>query len=156
MSKRLNINIPAEIDKLFDTKVEMKQIENQEDTKPIDEVTKKWGMNDKLVELFIDKIKVEKELKNKYAIYLIWILIAQLVFLNIWFVLKGFNVIKFSNTTFNIFITGGLAEVFLLVRVIVQYLFKDNLSELLKILVRSNNGTGAKKYNKNKKEQNKD
>lgn len=43
MSKRLNINIPAEIDKLFDTKVEMKQIENQEDTKPIDEVTKKMG-----------------------------------------------------------------------------------------------------------------
>lgn len=154
MSKRLNI--PAEIDKLFDTKVEMKQIENQEDTKPIDEVTKKWGMNDKLVELFTDKIKVEKELKNKYAIYLIWILIAQLVFLNIWFVLKGFNVIRFSDTTFNIFITGGLAEVFLLVRVIVKYLFEDNLSELLKILVRSNNETGAKKYNKNKKEQNKD
>lgn len=151
-------NNPArnEIERLFDLKTEIKQMKNQEETKPIDEITKRWGMNDKLIDLFADKIEVEKELKNKYAIYLIWILIAQLVLLNVWFALKGFGVISFSDTTFNIFISGGLAEVFLLVRVIVKYLFKDNLSELLKILVRTNNGANQRRNNKVKKENSKD
>ncbi|MBQ3145843.1 MAG: hypothetical protein IJB90_04700 [Clostridia bacterium] len=140
------------INEMFNSKDKITEVNKQEETKPIDEVTKRWGMNDKLVELFADKIEQEKDLKYKYAVYLIWILIGQLILLNVWFGLKGFAIVQFSDTTFNIFITGGIAEVFLLVRVIVKYLFKDNLSELLKILVKANNNGNNQKQNKLKKE----
>ena len=60
-------NNPAknEIERLFDSKTEIKQMKNQEETKPIDEITKRWGMNDKLIDLFADKIEVEKLLNLK-------------------------------------------------------------------------------------------
>jgi len=145
------LDVKKLIDEMLNSSNEIKEVEEKEETKPIDEAKKRWGMNDKLVDLFAEKIEVEKKLKQKYAVYLIWILIGQLLLLNIWFCLKGFNIIKFSDTAFNIFITGGLAEVFLLIRVIVKYLFNDNLTELLKILVRTNNNTQHNKETKSLK-----
>ena len=57
----------------------------------------------------------------------------------------------YSDSTFNIFITGGIAEVFVLVRVIVKYLFKDNLTNALNIILENNNQVKYhKKNNKNK------
>ena len=53
--------------------------------------------------------------------------------------MKGREVLNFSDSTFNIFISGGIAEIFVLVKTIVQYLFKDDLSELLKIILKANN-----------------
>lgn len=50
----------------------------------------------------------------------------------------------YSDTTFNIFITGGIAEIFVLVRIIVKYLFKDNLTNALNIILENNNP--AKRY----------
>ena len=55
------------------------------------------------------------------------------------FVLKGCNVLDYSDSTFNLFITGGIAEVFTLIMVIVKYLFNDNLTEALKIILTNNN-----------------
>ena len=59
--------------------------------------------------------------------------------MNVIFILRGVNVLIFEDTTFNIFITATIAEIFSLVTIIVKYLFTDNLSQLL-----SNILTGVK------------
>ena len=122
------------------------------DTKPMDEVERKWNMNDKIVELFAGSIEKDKELRGVYATILLVILGVELVALLAIFVLTGLGVLNYSNVTFNLFVTGGIAEVFVLVRVIVKYLFKDNITNALNIILRQNNSNYLeKKYLKNKK-----
>lgn len=154
MSKNKNNSNPAkhvDIENLFKNLKEKDKLTSSVATKPqnVDEVANKWVLNNKIMELFADKIKDDGELKGKYALALIIILIIQLLLLNIWFVLKGAGVLTFSDSTFNIFITGGLAEIFVLIRFIVKYLFNDNLTELLKLVIRMSN---LEKNKKNKKQ----
>ena len=139
---------------MFKDKNEITNISNEEDTKPIDEVTKKWNMNDRILELFSDTIERDQELKEKYAIILIIILCIQLIALITVFILKGCELLTYSDTTFNIFISGGIAEVFILVRVIVKYLFKDNLTNALNTILESNNKIRHSKKNKYKNNKN--
>lgn len=136
--------------KLFDKSEEVSKIE-QEPTKQIDEVSKKWDMNDKILGLFANNIEKDQKLKEKYAIILIIILAIQLVALIVIFILKGCGVLNYSDSTFNLFITGGIAEVFVLVRVIVKYLFKDNLTNALNIILKNNNPIKYKNSKKNNK-----
>lgn len=77
------------------------------------------------------------------------ILIVELIALIVIFILKGTGTLNYSDATFNIFVTGGIAEVFVLVRVIVKYLFKDNLTEALKIIITTNNNRKIYKNRKN-------
>lgn len=140
---------------MLDNKKGIKNIEEQENAKAIDENTKKWNTNDRILELFADKIEKDTELKGKYAVILICILIFQLVILNILFWLKGRGILEFSDATFNIFITGGIAEIFVLVKTIVEHLFNDDLAELLKIILKANNYKFRDNNdNKNKKKEN--
>lgn len=145
MENKLDKEMQEKIDSLFDRisnkeKVNKEKIDIAEDnSKNVDEVNKKWTMNEKIIELFINNIKGDNGLKEKYAIILIVILIAQLIALNVLFILVGCGVLSYSETTFNIFITGGILEVFVLVRVIVKYLFKDNLTNALNIILEKNN-----------------
>ena len=67
--------------------------------------------------------------------------------MNAIFVCRGLNLLEFNDTTFNIFITATIAEVFSLVTIIVKYLFTDNLTKLL-----SNILTETKEENKNEQE----
>lgn len=138
------------LDDMFRNKKEIKYISDSEDTKPIDEVSKKWNMNDKILELFSDTIERDQELKEKYAIILIVILCIQLIALITVFILKGCELLTYSDTTFNIFISGGIAEVFILVRVIVKYLFKDNLTNALNTILENNNKIRQTKNSKYK------
>ena len=93
--------------------------------------------------------------KKKYAIILIVILAIQLLALITIFVLKGYGILIYSDSTFNLFITGGIAEVFVLVRVIVKYLFKDNLTNALNIILENNNKVkDNEKYKNNKSQKN--
>ena len=125
-------NYIEEVQKLFDKK---ENIEPQEKVSAIDEVKKKWDMNDKIIELFVDNIGKDQQLRNKYAVILIKILKMQLVALLLIFILQGAGVLKYKDSTLNIFVTGGIAEIYVLIRVIVKYLFKDNLTETLKIII---------------------
>lgn len=147
-NKNSNLNVKnnvenkeKEIRKAFTNLNNLNKIKstNKNSAKTIDEIGKKWDMNDKIVELFKDEIECDNSLKSKYAVILIKILIVQLFILNILFLLNGLGILKYSDTTFNIFISGGIAEVFVLVRVIVKYLFSDNLSDALKIIIENNN-----------------
>lgn len=126
-------------------------IDEPNDNKPVDELSKKWSMNDKILDLFSSNIERDQDLKEKYAIILIIILAIQLVALIVIFVLKGCNILEYSDSTFNLFITGGIAEVFVLVRVIVKYLFKDNLTNALNIILENNNKTNYYKHRNKKK-----
>lgn len=135
-------NTPAKTDfteEVLSKFAKPKAIEEKTESVYVNEFTKKWYTNDAITNLFRDKIKKDTDLKGKYAIILIVILIFQLVILNILFILKGRGVLVFSDTTFNIFITGGIAEIFILVKTIVKYLFSDDLTELLKIILKANN-----------------
>lgn len=135
-------NTPAKTDfteEVLSKFVKSKTIEEKTESVYVNEFSKKWNTNDAITNLFRDKIKKDTDLKGKYAIILIVILIFQLVILNVLFILKGRGVLVFSDTTFNIFITGGIAEIFILVKTIVKYLFSDDLTELLKIILKANN-----------------
>lgn len=135
-------NTPAKTDfteEVLSKFVKSKTIEEKTESVYVNEFSKKWNTNDAITNLFRDKIKKDTDLKGKYAIILIVILIFQLVILNVLFILKGRGVLTFSDTTFNIFITGGIAEIFILVKTIVKYLFSDDLTELLKIILKANN-----------------
>ena len=125
-----------DIIKIFDKQNDLK---SQEKNNTIDEVNKKWNTNDRITNLFADKIEKDTKLNGRYAVILIGILIFQLIILNIIFILKGAGVLKFADSTFNIFITGGIAEIFVLVKTIVKSLFNDDLTELLKIILKANN-----------------
>ena len=153
------VNIPAEetkenIKKLFDSKDKVTKINENDNEKiiPINEINKKWDMNDRIVDLFIKNIVTDQNLRQKYAVILIIILSIELIALILIFILKGLNILNYSDSTFNLFITGGIAEVFVLVRVIVKYLFKDNLTNALNIILENNNPIKryTNNYNKNK------
>lgn len=112
--------------------------DNISECKSVDEISNKWNMNNKIMDLFETNIKSDVKLKSKYAIILIIILIIQIILLNIWFCLSGLNIIMISESSFNLYIAGGMAEVFVLVGVIVKYLFKDNLKDSLNIILEGN------------------
>lgn len=79
--------------------------------------------------------KEDNDLKKKYAKKLLRILVIQLIVLDILFILVGAGKLNFSDTTFNLFITAGIAEIFTLVTIIVKYLFSDNLTKLMTIIL---------------------
>ena len=145
LANQKEVNYLVEIYKKFTPKNEVKENKQLKNNAPVDEIQKKWDMNDKIVDLFTGNIGRDQKLREKYAIILIKMLAFMLVALIVIFVLTGCGVLKYSDTTFNIFITGGIAEIFILVRVIVKYLFKDNLTDALTIILKRSNEL---RYNK--------
>lgn len=71
----------------------------------------------------IDDKRTDTELKKLYAYRFIWILIGQLLAMNLIFVAIGFGFLKYSDFVINLFMGGTLAEVFGIVLVITKYLF---------------------------------
>ena len=134
----------------FNQKNEITNSDNVKKSKYIDEITEKWNMNHTILNIFKNKMERDQYLKEKYAIILISILAVELVALIVIFILNGCGVLKYSDATFNLFITGGIAEVFVLVKVIVNYLFKDNLTNALNIILESNNKINSRENNKKK------
>lgn len=161
-----NKDIDNYILRIFNTnsskKKEINDFNNKERAEnTIDETSEKWNLNSKITNLFETKIESDTKLKRRYAMALIILLIITIVALNVWFVMKGLGILNFSDTTFNLFITGGLAEIFVLIKIIVKYLFDDNLTELLKLILDRNNqenkskNNSFKKNNKNKNDDSK-
>lgn len=162
MSKKIdnpaknNEKAKESIKRIFDSEDKVSIINEGTDKniRPINEIYKKWDMNDKIIDLFTDNISKDQILRQKYAVILIRILSVELIALILIFIFKGLGVLNYSDSTFNLFITGGIAEVFVLVRVIVKYLFKDNLTNALNIILKNNNPikryTNRNNYNKNK------
>lgn len=140
-------NTPKETDfsLIFEGKTEIKDSIKENENIQIDEVEKKWNMNEKIINLFANNMEKDQKLRETYAVILIIILTIMLVALITIFILVGLGILKYSETALNIFVTGGIAEVYVLIRTIVKYLFKDNLTNALTIILENNNQ--FKKYN---------
>jgi len=138
----LNIKKRNEINELSNSLLELNE-DNDDTIKKVDEiqgnetdiatfiVKNKWQVYKDIANIFTKRSQNDNDLKKKYSKILIIILIVQLLIMNIIFILRGANVLIFSDTTFNIFVTATIAEVFTLVTIIVKYLFTDNLTKLL-------------------------
>lgn len=107
--------------------------------KPYDESRAKWGANNKIIDLYSKNATKDRDLKDKYALIFVILLIIQLVVVCVVFILVGANILKYDEIVLNIFVSGSLLEIFAIVRIIVKYLFNDNLSEPLKIILKSSN-----------------
>lgn len=108
----------------------------------------KWQLYKNLVDLFKDRTENDNNLKKTYSLILVIILGIQLIIMNVIFILKGANVLEFNDTTFNLFITATIAEIFTLVTIIVKYLFTDKLTNLLSDILGDDNNKN-KRNNKN-------
>lgn len=71
----------------------------------------------------LDDAKQDRELRAKYAIYFIWILIGQLLVLNALFVGVGAQWLNYSDWLFHAFLGGTFIEVIGIIYLIVAYLF---------------------------------
>jgi len=81
---------------------------------------------DPLVAEEIADRKSDRALKQKHAVWFIWILIAQLIVMNIAFFLVGNGKMTFQEWSLNLYMTGTLAQVFGVVYVITKNLFPNN------------------------------
>jgi hypothetical protein len=74
----------------------------------------------------LDDHKSDIELKKKYAHWFIWILLAQLLVMNVVFVAVGLHWLCFDEPSYlQIYMSGTLAEVFGIVFLITKYLFSQ-------------------------------
>jgi len=71
----------------------------------------------------IEDRTVDRELKKQYADWFIWILIGQLVIMNVIFIVTGLGYLNFSHWALELYMGGTLAEVFGIVLVITRHLF---------------------------------
>lgn len=65
------------------------------------------------------------KLRKHYAYGLLYMLIAQMVFMNVVLVLTGVHDLKISSGTIKFYLTGTLGEIFGVVTVTVRFLFSD-------------------------------
>ena len=85
---------------------------------------------DPLIHQEIQNSEQDRDLKKMYATRFMWILVVQLVVMNIMFFLVGCKLLTFGDLVLDIYITGTLAQVFGVVLVITKNLFpikKDKL-----------------------------
>ena len=105
---------------------------------PIDETKERLLLDSDVIHTFTGVIEKDQDLKSKYAKWLIIIFVIQLVAYNLIFILVGLHVLKFSEVTLDLYIGGGILEVIATIKIIVSYLFKDNITESLKNILEKN------------------
>ncbi len=110
----------------------------EEKSENVDERIERFKLDSEVIHTFTDGIKEDRKLKKGYAIVLIVIFILQLVVFNAVFILCGYKNLKYDATTLNVYIAGGIIEVVALIKIIVSYLFKDNMTESLKSILEKN------------------
>lgn len=126
------------INDMFSSVKAYEKAKSDENSLPFDESLKRFELDKQVVQLFTDNAKEDRELKKSYAFWLLKIFIAQLIAFNTIFIMVGFNFLKYSEKTFNVYVTGGIIEIISLVAIIVKYLFKDNITETLKNVLEKN------------------
>lgn len=80
----------------------------------------------------MDDKRADTGLKKIYAVWMLVILGVQLILLNAIFILVGYHVLVFDDTSYlKMFMGGTLAEVFGVVLVITKYLFSKTGSSAM-------------------------
>lgn len=126
------------LDDIFSNVKKEDKAKPEEQAENVDERIERFKLDSEVIHTFTDGIKGDKSLKKGYAITLIVIFIVQLAVFNIVFILCGCGKLSYNTTTLNIYITGGIVEVVALIKIIVSYLFKDNMTESLKSILEKN------------------
>lgn len=65
----------------------------------------------------------DRDLRDKYANWCMWIMIGQLALLNLLFIGVGVGCIKYTDWLFHAYLVGTLGEIVAIVIVIAKYLF---------------------------------
>ncbi|MFC6276414.1 hypothetical protein [Psittacicella hinzii] len=78
------------------------------------------------IKLKNDNFEIDIQLKKKYAIGLILVMIVQLTIMNGVFIAVGLQKIKYEQYALHLYISGTLLELFGLVLIVTKYLFKNN------------------------------
>lgn len=126
------------LDDIFSSVKKEDKAKPEEKAENVDERIERFKLDSEVIHTFTDGIKGDRKLKKGYAITLIVIFIIQLLVFNVIFVLCGREILTYNTTTLNIYITGGIIEVVALIKIIVSYLFKDNMTESLKSILEKN------------------
>lgn len=79
---------------------------------------------DPLVKEDLDDRQADRALRKSYANRWFKVLVVQLVVMNVVFIAVGLGRLQFTEWAINVYVTGTLAQVFLVVRDIVKYLFR--------------------------------
>lgn len=79
---------------------------------------------DPLIEEDRSDRQADRNLRTSYANRWFKVLVVQLLVMNVVFISVGFGKLHFSEWAINVYVTGTLAQVFLVVRDIVKYLFR--------------------------------
>lgn len=108
------------------------EVSNEEDAQPFDEIQEELKTHKEVRNAFITNARTDTILKRVYGGVLLAMLTIQLIAINVIFILGGCEVLKYSDSTFDIFITGALIEVAIIVKIVVKYLFADNISDVFK------------------------
>lgn len=100
---------------------------------PLGEIFREASTSDEVREL--DKLDIEERqaniedrrtdtrLKKKYANSFFWLLVAQLIVMNLVLISVGLGYLNYTEIALNLYMGGTLAEVFGVVLVITRYLF---------------------------------
>ena len=81
------------------------------------------SLHTKLLHESIEDQQSNRGLKTKYAHWFIYILMGQLLIMNLVFILTGCNVLAFGSYVLELYLIGTLAEVFGIILVITKNLF---------------------------------
>lgn len=128
IDKKFKIKLDNVFDTLNESEIANDKIE-YEQVQSVDKIKHYLKTQGKVTDAFTNNAKTDRSLKKIYGGCLLFLLIIQLIAVNVIFVLGGLNILKYSDTTFNIFITGSLIEIAVIVRIVVKYLFTDNISK---------------------------
>lgn len=117
----------------------------EEEGQSLDELQETLKTQKEVRTTFVNNAKTDRKLKITYGIVLIFMLLAQLITVNVIFVLGGLGILSYSDATFNIFIGGALIEVIVVIKIAVEYLFTDNISKTVNKMI-DNHRDGSHKF----------
>lgn len=128
-----------ELNTIFDTLNKKNLVKEEFDTTvTFDEARQRYELDSKVINTFIKNAEEDRKLKHTYASKLMNVFCIQLIMYNFIFILVGLKILHFESSTLNIFITGGVVEIIVIIKIIVSYLFKDNVTEALKNVLEKN------------------
>ena len=97
-------------------------------TESLDEAKERLLLDSEVIHAFTDSMKEDQKLKKIYASILLVVFIVQIIAFNVFLAFIGLGILDFDNSTLNIYIIGAILEMIFLIKIIVSYLFKDNIT----------------------------
>lgn len=127
------------IDKLYSKINNKKKISKEESqSEAFDEAARRVELDSQAIDTFCKVINEDTSLKKTYAKILIFMLASELLVVNGVFICIGIGWLNYTEFSLNLFIVGTLGEILGLVTIIVNYLFKDNITKALNNILINN------------------